>query len=258
MNREQILQSSLLEKYVLGTTTPMEEGIVEQALSLFPDLKFELESLEKSLEQSAMSNKVLAPEGVKESILREISSQNISSSQVKNEGVSNIKSDSKIPFLSIAASFLVGALIAGLIGWNGINELEQTNDNLSNELALLKEDCQKEEQLFAFIQNVETQKLLLQSAEGHTSVGYWNENIKQGLFHSIDLPGIEESESYQIWADVEGEMLPIGLINQVDYVQNTFHELKYLEDAESINITIEPKGGSDHPNVSRLVFSAAI
>jgi anti-sigma-K factor RskA len=52
-----------------------------------------------------------------------------------------------------------------------------------------------------------------------------------------------------MWADVEGEMINMGVINNTENLL----AMTYIEDAESLNITIEPAGGSDHPTVSRLI-----
>jgi hypothetical protein len=50
-------------------------------------------------------------------------------------------------------------------------------------------------------------------------------------------------------------MISIGLIAQ-DLAK--YQDLVFLENAASLNVTIEPKGGSKEPTVSRLVASRAI
>jgi anti-sigma-K factor RskA len=44
-------------------------------------------------------------------------------------------------------------------------------------------------------------------------------------------------------------MINMGTLN----TDNELVPLKYIENAESLNITIEPAGGSDHPTVEELV-----
>jgi anti-sigma-K factor RskA len=54
-----------------------------------------------------------------------------------------------------------------------------------------------------------------------------------------------------MWSDVNGEMINMGTLG----TDNELVSLKYIENAESLNITIEPAGGSgsDHPTVEELV-----
>ena len=63
------------------------------------------------------------------------------------------------------------------------------------------------------------------------------------------MPKLKENETYQMWADVDGEMISMGLVP----TDQELVALAYIDDAESLNITIEPEGGNDHPTVSRLI-----
>ena len=63
------------------------------------------------------------------------------------------------------------------------------------------------------------------------------------------LPNLPDNQTYQMWSDVDGEMIDMGLLpNDKELVT-----LKYIDRAESLNITIEPAGGNDHPTVERLI-----
>jgi hypothetical protein len=63
------------------------------------------------------------------------------------------------------------------------------------------------------------------------------------------LPDLDAEHDYQMWADVEGEMIDMGVISK----SKTLMAMAYIDHAESLNITIEPAGGNDHPTVARLV-----
>ncbi len=52
-----------------------------------------------------------------------------------------------------------------------------------------------------------------------------------------------------MWADVDGEMISMGLLP----TDKELIALTYIDKAASLNITIEPKGGNDHPTVERLI-----
>ena len=52
-----------------------------------------------------------------------------------------------------------------------------------------------------------------------------------------------------MWSDVDGEMINMGTLAP----NQELIPLKYIEKAESLNITIEPVGGNDHPTVEDLI-----
>ena len=52
-------------------------------------------------------------------------------------------------------------------------------------------------------------------------------------------------------------MLSLGIFDAVKLLQEAV-PMNYLANATSLNITVEPAGGSEHPTVSTLTASRAI
>jgi len=71
---------------------------------------------------------------------------------------------------------------------------------------------------------------------------------KTVVISTKQLPELDDQHDYQMWADVEGVMINMGIIER----NKEMLAMNYIENAESLNITIEPSGGSDHPNVLNL------
>jgi len=258
MDKEKFLKSSLLEKYAMGTASDMERSMVDQALGLFPDLKEELAQLELVLEGAARDNAVTPPKSIKADILKRINDHDRNSTEKIVNQRPTQSQKSRMSWMSMAVSFCLGSMLAALIGWSSYRTLQYKLLTTQEELAVIKENCNGQNQLFAFISDPSTTKVLLNNEKGHQSVGYWNDQMKNAHFQALSLPRISSDESYQIWADVDGVMLSVGVLDAVTYEHGDYIELAYLENAESLNVTIEPKGGSEHPNVDRLVFSASI
>ena len=80
-------------------------------------------------------------------------------------------------------------------------------------------------------------------------LSYVNHTTKSVVVNTQRLPKLNNDEDYQMWADVEGEMINMGVISK----SSQLLAMNYIDHAESLNITIEPSGGSEHPTVSRLV-----
>ncbi len=70
-----------------------------------------------------------------------------------------------------------------------------------------------------------------------------------GVINTKKLPQLDADHDYQMWADVDGEMIDMGVIPK----NKELIAMTYINNAESLNITIEPAGGNDHPTVERLI-----
>ncbi|MBK6949696.1 MAG: anti-sigma factor [Haliscomenobacter sp.] len=129
-------------------------------------------------------------------------------------------------------------------------ELASCEENQDNSRAVA--------QLFSQIAPKGTLPVTLQGtqlAPGSRSVVFWNPTKKTAWLNPGGLPAPPPGHQYQVWADVDGEMIPLGLI-QPD--GGDLHQIQYVSQAASLNITIEPLGGSDHPTVSKLMASGII
>ena len=85
-------------------------------------------------------------------------------------------------------------------------------------------------------------------------VALWNDEIGSGHAIMKNVPNAPTAHCYQLWADVNGKMVSLGILKTGE----EWMELKYLENAESLNVTIEKEGGSQHPTVTRLIANSAI
>ena len=97
-----------------------------------------------------------------------------------------------------------------------------------------------------------TQKYLLKGNDlspDALAVGYVNHKDRKVVLDARQLPDLPTDQDYQLWADVEGVMINMGLVKKED----GFLAMNYITGAESMNLTIEPAGGSEHPTVSNLI-----
>lgn len=258
MDKSKILESSLLEKYALGIASDLEIEVVEQAIDLFPEVGQELARVERALEKAAMDNQIQAPEGTKEAILHSIDSI-ASENALLAQPTSSAKTEG-YGIWSLAASFLIGGALAGMIGWSIINNQKEQLINMEERTAFIEEECSKDKTFFAFINDAATVPVYLtgtSASEAYSAVSYWNDDKRQGLLKVTNLPPLNDGKTYQIWADIDGAMLDLGVIDYDASIQE-FVSIKHIPNAESLNITIEPAGGSDHPTVSTLIVSGTI
>ena len=147
-----------------------------------------------------------------------------------------------------------------------INSKDQKITELKTQFATLKEDCESQNLRFAdiqarldFINAPSTEKYLLEGnskAANFQTIAYWNDSSQKSMLQILGLPDLPEKHCLQMWADVDGVMINLGVIKSE---QTTLPiDWKFLANAESLNVTIESEGGSEHPTVSNLVASISI
>ncbi len=236
----------ILMSYILGELSPEEMRRIEEARIANPELNKEIEALELSLEEMAFENKIKAP-NLKPTIEQIINKENTNST----------KPIKLFTYLGFAASFLIGALLIGFYQQQKINTQSEQLASLENNLEALTLKNKACETSLSFFDHVETKTYLLEGKSDAKVTVYWNESLKEAKLKTDSLPQIQADETYQIWADVDGVMMDLGTFDYLASAENVI-DLNYLDRAESLNITIEPLGGSKTPTVSRLVANKYI
>ena len=128
---------------------------------------------------------------------------------------------------------------------NRIKEIEDKNGELAQELF-------ETNKWYDAINQPSTSKITLKGNEVSPSslaISYVNHDRKSVIVNTAGLASLSGAEDYQMWADVDGVMIDMGVIPR----KASMVEMQYIENAASLNITIEPKGGSEHPTVSKLI-----
>lgn len=252
MDKTYILDNGILEQYVLGELSLSEQQQVENALGLHAELRNHLEQIEIEFENLAFENEIEVPETVKKQLL-----QSIVGKSVKTVSLDSHKT--KKHYLGIAASIAAFFLMGSIYLYSELTSVkqqmeivEEDNIQLKNNLENLNTDLVETKKWYATINDPETEKYVLKGNSllpNATLISYVNDAKKSVVINIEQLPELDKEHDYQMWADVEGVMINMGVIDQ----SKDMIAMNYIENAESLNITIEPFGGSEHPTVSKLV-----
>lgn len=253
MTKDKILKEQLLEQYLIGDLEPAVSDQVELALSKDPSLKAIFNDMELDFEKLGQEQALSVPMGVKEQLMNEISKSK------NSEKVRPLKQQRFKTWFSLAAAASVILFLNTiyLIVQNG--DIKQELAEITSETEQLKEQQRSlitsynnQESLLAFISNPNTRQYSLEGNElmpDTKIVSYVNHDEKQVMVNTAAMQKLDQDHDYQMWADVDGEMINMGVIN----LKEPMLAMTYIDNAESLNITIEPKGGSDHPTVERLI-----
>ncbi len=259
MNKENILKEGILESYFLGDLSREQEQEVFEIVQNDAELQGHFKELEQSMEKLAFENAVAPPAHIKEDILKIIGGTPID----EKTKVRELNSNSYKRYFRIAASVAILFMTSSLVLWMNLNTTNQeltarlnAQEVLLDSLNKVTKGALKNEELMAFVNNPETERHLLKGnkiAPEASVLSYVNHAEKSVLVHVHQLPKIK-GKDYQMWADVDGEMIDMGVLD----TSKKLLTMNYIENAESINITIEEEGGSDHPDVSNLIGSVSL
>ncbi len=241
------LESDLLERYLMGSTSPMESQEVEHYIHKYPEVNETYSELQENLEEYASSFAVKAPEGLKKDILNQLGSKSLK--------------PKPLPILAITAC--VAAAFFGIMTFMIFKQnqellkdrrlttslIEQLNDDIvSNKVSL-----QSVEEQFMILNNASTEKYVLRGntrARKLETVAYVNSLEKKSYVNVVSLPELSEEQVYQMWAEVDGNLVPLNILK---VSKEKLVEIPFEEQMASLNITIEPKGGSKEASVDNIV-----
>ncbi|MBQ0768943.1 MAG: anti-sigma factor [Bizionia sp.] len=238
------LKSDLLDRYLIGQTSPKDTLLVESYINKYPEVAAAYQSLQNNLELVAMVNAEEAPSHILDSILKELDTEPVI--------VLNKKSRKSWLNYAVAAS-IVAFLFAGSSVFLLTKNSELTNENqvIVDELFDIRSDLQKNnarlEALaleFKQLNNPETEKYILKGnrrAKNLKTVAYINPKDKTSMIDVVTLPTLPAEKCYQIWGDIQGKMVSLGILSETD---RRLQKLSYSEGTMGLSITIEPKGGS--------------
>jgi len=239
------LNSGLLDKYLLGETTSAEAEMAESHIARYPEIENTYNTMQHNLEVVAKANALEAPKYFLNNILDELDSTPV----VKLNTSYRYKKWYK---------FTVAASIAALIFAGSSMYFYDQNQKLQSETLVvdaeiddLRSDIAKNNEMLDNVMrqllklnNPETEKYIIKGnerAKDLKTVAYINPREKTSMIDVVSLPELPEEQCYQIWAELQGKMVNLGILDKAD---RKLRNIPYMEDALALSITIEPKGGN--------------
>lgn len=252
---DEFLESGLLEEYLMGICDEATTKRVEYYIEQYPEVKSEYDDLQDRIEKASRKLAMESPSGLKEAII----------SCINDESQYKLKSDltkskrGNLVFIPWAAAII--GLIATVALFVQKEQLRTANMEIYAQKNMLESQLSASTaELFVLREKLalsghsKTERIVLTGNElspEFNSTIFWNDVAGKAIVYINELGQLDENHCYQIWADVDGEMRNAGTLPHKEGPV----ELKHLYNATSLNITIEPKGGSEHPNVDMLISS---
>jgi hypothetical protein len=266
MSIQEYISSGILESYILGNTTPEEKAEVEKYAATYPEIKVELEEIEKAMNKYVSEHSIVPPTHIKNKILASISVENKTSESAKEKIIKNIQmaqptEESSFSFWSIAASFLflVSAGFAiyfymrvnkldGYLDnltkintnlYDSIKSISSNNHQMENDLAILKDPTYKIVELKG-----------LKPAPDAKAMVCWSPQDKKVYVEIEKLPAAPQGMQYQLWAIVDGKPVSEGMLSP----GSGLHRMIDVENAQAFAVTLEKEGGNPAPKGDMYVM----
>ena len=240
------LNSGLLEKYLIGDTTSVETETVETYISKYPEIQNAYTTLQYNLEFIAKVNAVEAPKHILEAVLNEVDEKPV-------VALNSTKKTYKPWYKFTVAASIAALIFAGTsyMFYNQNQKLSKENQVVVDEIFDLRSDIEQNNAMLDKVMrqllklnNPETEKYIIsgnERAKDLKTIAYINPKEKTSMIDVVSLPQLPEEQCYQIWAELQGKMVSLGILSEADRQLKT---IPYAEDALGLNITIEPKGGN--------------
>lgn len=261
MGINEIRESGLLELYVMDTLEGQELKEVEKALSEFPELKADLNIIERALQAYAYASAVSPSAGLKERILEEARKSPPTSGGDSKNNKSKGNSNNGLLGALIALLSLLSLFFA--FSWfsssQEMEEMEQRHQ-IENEAC---DSIQAASNLqFALYQGLTNPNNAIISNSTHPKYAeteiyfYHNPVDKKNYLQLNALPTIDNNtQSYQLWSIIgDNPPRPLDVFQSDEDVL----QVEHIEGTQVYAITIEQKGGAQSPTMDDLIGTFTI
>ncbi len=244
------LESDLLEKYLIDNISTEELYKVEYFIDEYPEAKEQFSELENSLKVFAKSFAVKAPKDIKKNVM-----------SYAQKDKNRAKSKIRLTYVAVACFAALIFCSASIYLWQQNNLLINENNIVANKIKSLQSDMvdtnsklEDFKNQLTVLNKAETRKYVIkgnQRAKNLKTVAYINSDDKLSVLNIVSLPELPEGQVFQMWANIDGEMVSLGVLEKQE--QKKLLSLPFKENALSYNITIEPKGGNEFATIENEV-----
>ena len=255
MNIQDYIASGILESFLLGHLSPDQNLEVEAMAARYPEIKQELESLERDLESLAQINAVSPTQNLKDNILAKITEEELPVTTPVDVGQRNNS--------TVIASIIGILLLAGILYFcarnqknlqrqltqttERISQLQGDNQTILDQLNRVRNDLQ-----IMTDPDFERIKMAGQAfAPNAFAQVYWDKNSQEVYLNPLSLTAPSQNQQYQLWAIGSQGPVSMGVFDLPP--DSTLLKMLSTGDAAAFAITLEPRGGLDQPTLGNMV-----
>jgi anti-sigma-K factor RskA len=253
VNVQEIISSGVLELYVNGLATEQEAMQVQQWAAQYPEVKAELDDIERAMESYAMSNAITPSAKLKENIFESINQPSTAKVVLLNTPPPKTKSIAPYWKWVAAASvaLLIGSAVLNVVYYN---KYETASKGLKETEQLLAQEQQQNRDMkddMGIVQNPNSMPVVLKEMDPAMNTKakiFWMKNTGEVMVDASHLPDAPTGMQYQFWAIVNGQPVNGGMIITNDKGKKfRMQKMQSFGKAEAFAISLEKEGGNPAP-----------
>lgn len=259
MDINEILESGLLELYVLNLASAEEVKEVEAWRAQYPQVNDEIANIEKTVAVYVKQFDKAPPAELKNKILKELG--------LEEDNIpyrSNLKVTWTKYAMVASVALLVGSIVLNMFFYNKWQDTEQQVVQLESEKKgiLAEADLQKatiksQASDLDVLKRPNLKVVTLNSvSKGDEQVTvYWDTNESVVFINVNNLPELPADKQYQLWALADGKPIDAGVM---EIGIENLQKLKNINEAQAFAITIEKRGGAETPTLEQMIVLGTV
>lgn len=239
MDKEKLIASGLLHQYALGLVDPEEEQIIEDLLDTHPELKEEVLRAQRGIRHFAYS------QGIPPYPAAEQKRQS-------NTDLPPLRAKKPINY-AVFAAFL-GILLLWYF------QSRRAAVYHASQIQAAIENCDKTSASFQDISlhlsHPATKVAVFDVGsfeKGNCPVIFWNATTQTAYFHPASLPYLSADSCYQLWAEVDGQMIRLAMLKP-----GALQSVQVAKDARNLHITSNPIDATPSSAVQKPIATAPL
>jgi anti-sigma-K factor RskA len=252
MDIKEYISSGIIEMYVMGLCSTTEEKELEQLRSQYPELHQAVIDYEVQLEKNMLQNSTLPSAATDETILQKLESLQ----QGKLVSIKNHAPVRKINWLKPVAA----AAMLLLIGSAYFNYIQYKKNKQLKDLVAAPKTSPLPMADYEIITDPAITPVAMYGVGSHAicrCTMFWDKKTGKAYIMIHHLPKSSDTKDYQLWAEVNGKPVSVGIIN--DGIRGRFIEVPGIpSDAIAFSVTLENAGGNPAPTESETYLKGKI
>lgn len=256
LNVKDIIESGLLEAYVLGNATSEEAAQVAALCAQHPELQEEVERIERTLMAYAAAKSGAPAVGSKDKLMAQLKEQG------QTTRVLPLRDRKKKLYrygIAACIAALAGSLVYNVRLQNKVEDLHlqvtalsSSQSFMAQEMEIQKASYTRMQENLTVVADPHMRKVMLKgmgSMEGQAAAIHWNADTRE-VFFSAGSMTPPAGKQYQLWAIVGGKPVDAGTIGLEK--GSIFQKMRSIPEAQAFAVTIENLGGSAAPTLGTM------
>ncbi len=260
MDINEIIDSGLLELYVLDLTTAEQTKLVEDWRVQYPQLNDEIAKIEQTVAAYVQQYATEPPADLKEKILAQLG---IDLKAAPHKVTLQLK------WMRFAAAasivLLLGSVVLNVIYFNNwktsqqqVAQLEGEKGNILAEADVQKATLNKYSGELQILKSPSLKVVALNSVKEGVNARvtvYWDTEGEDIFVNINNLPDAPSDKQYQLWALVDGKPVDAGVM---ELTLGNLQKLKSIDKVQAFAITLENKGGAVSPTLEQMIVLGTV